>query len=460
MNERGVQMKKNRWGRFGVALFLAAVCAGMATGNDRWDSEKGYLKPNYDEAKVGPYALEDPCTFLDGSKVATAADWQRRRREILDIFAREMFGQEPPRPETLVCDLVKERKAAAGFGILRIFKMYFKADRSGPCIDWALWLPRHAKGKVPVVLGLTYRGIHELVPDPDIPVCRGWSRNETQYGIIDHRATESGRGRMCNPNEDTVFPLPTILARGYAVACASYTDVSPDPDFYGRDGVDQYAYATTNGVFTLWGTRDELRTDNITSIGAWAWSLSRGLDLVLRQPEIDSKRTVVTGCSRLGKSALLAAARDDRFAVCVPNQCGGGGVCLAKRDFGENISTEVSMFRHWYCKAYARYADNPAKLLTFDQHLLLASIAPRRVLVEGFGPNQWMDTKAEYLSCRAASAAWENLGLPGLPAGDYPDYYDTSLIGSHLGYVRRTEEHGIAGIDWKWMLDFADQAWK
>ena len=103
-------------------------------------------------------------------------------------------------------------------------------------------------------------------------------------------------------------------------------------------------------------------------------------------------------------------------------------------------------------------AANPAELMDFDMHLLLAAIAPRKVLVEGFGPSNWMDTKAEFLACQAASAAWEFLGLPGLPKVGYPDYYDESAIGPYLGYVRRTEGHGISGYDWNWMLDFADRA--
>ena len=442
-------------------LCLAAVATAFAAPDpSRWDKAHGFFKPNNDESKVEPYTLEDPCAFADGTKLKSAAEWPKRRAEILGIFAKEMFGQEPPKPEALVCDLVSEKTTAAGYATRRFFRMYFKADRTGPCVEWALWLPRHAKGKVPVVLALTYRGVHELVSDPDLPVCRGWSRNTVSRGVTNHLASASTRGMNGDQNADTVFPLQTILARGYAVMVASYTDVSPDPDPFGKDGVDQYPFATTNGVFALWGPRDESRTDNPTAIGAWAWALSRGLDLALRQPQIDPKRTVVTGCSRLGKSALLAAARDERFAVCVPNQCGGGGVCLAKRDFGENVSTEVSYFSHWYCKAYAKYAPDPAKLLTFDQHLLVAAIAPRRILVEGFGPNNWMDTKAEFLACQAASAAWEFLGLPGLPKVGYPDYYDESAIGPYLGYVRRTEHHGISGYDWNWLLNFADRAFK
>ena len=63
-----------------------------------------YDQPNYDVSKISPYTLEDPLTFMDGTRVVTADDWQKRRKEILALFAREMYGQEPPKPEALVIE--------------------------------------------------------------------------------------------------------------------------------------------------------------------------------------------------------------------------------------------------------------------------------------------------------------------------------------------------------------------
>lgn len=418
------------------------------------DREVYVHHPNYDAAKIPPYTLEDPLTFLDGRTV-TRADWPARRREILGVFAKEMYGAEPPAPEAVVTELADEKVgAAAGYAIRRQYRMWFTADRSGPCLNWIVWLPRDAKKPVPVVSFLNYRGNHELVPDADIPVMAAWCRNDSH--VSGHRATAATRGLQQNPDSATVFPLGTILARGYAVMSACYCEVSPDPTRAETDAAhrqDSFAYT---GVFALWGARDPSRTDNVTSIGAWAWALSRGLDLAARIPEIDATRAVVTGCSRLGKAALLAAARDVRFAVCVPNQTGGGGVPLAKRDYGENVSTANRAFTHWYCTAYAKYAKEPHKTLTFDQHLLLACVAPRALLVEGFC-QPWFDTEGEFLSVQAASPVWELLRGAGLPKVAWPAPYDTSAIGPYLGYVRRTEAHGIAACDWQWTLDFADR---
>ena len=80
--------------------------------------------------------------------------------------------------------------------------------------------------------------------------------------------------------------------------------------------------------------------------------------------------------------------------------------------------------------------------------------------MEGFDSSKWMDTEGEFLACKAAAPVWSFLGLGTMPAVPYPDNYDTSAIGECLGYVRRSEDHGISHIDWLWMLDFADKAWK
>ena len=105
--------------------------------------------PNYDESKVAPYELEDPLAFADGRKLKSAAEWPARRREILEIFAREMYGQPPPAPETVVTELAEEGQTLDGLGIRRQYKMWFKADKSGPMIDWIVFLPNRIEGLSP-----------------------------------------------------------------------------------------------------------------------------------------------------------------------------------------------------------------------------------------------------------------------------------------------------------------------
>ena len=435
------------------------------------DTTPDPTEPNYDESAIPPYELPELLRFADGRDVRAASDWPARRREILDVFAREMFGREPPAPEALEIELVEEGPTAAGIGVRRQYRMWFKPDRSGPWLDWLVVLPntiagdeprRDAGGRVvcenaapvPVALFLNYRGCHALLDDPEVVV-----PNNVWAHFPESRADGSFalRPEMRGCERDTrfryAFPLEEFLARGVAVMSCCYAQVSPDVEVGNGDPLDLY----WSGVFDLWGRRDPARPDSPTALGAWAWALSRGLDLAGRVPEIDATRSLVTGCSRLGKAALLAAARDERFAVCVPCQTGGGGAPLAKRFFGENVSTEMRMFPHWYCAAYGKYAGNEAAM-PFDQHWLLACVAPRALLVEGFN-SPWFDPKGEFLSCRAASPAWELHGLPGLPSGDFPAPFDFSRVGQSLGYFRRGGAHGLSAVDWHLALDFAGRTW-
>ena len=102
-----------------------------------------------------------------------------------------------------------------------------------------------------------------------------------------------------------------------------------------------------------------------------------------------------------------------------------------------------------------KYKDDP-KSQPFDQHLLLACIAPRALLLECYH-KRWFDPTGEFLSAKAASPAWEFLTGKGLGLSEMPPPYDESSVKPPFGYVRRTECHGLSPYDWKWTMDFADR---
>ena len=382
-------------------------------------SKTEFVAFNYDESKAGEgeYALEDPLAFADGRKVGIPEDWQLRRREILKIFEREVYGRLPPKPDEISVEVLSERLSEDRFATLRVCRQYFRRDRTGPVIDWLVVLPRRAKGKSPVFVHLNYGGIEKVA-----------ERKGNRFDI----------------------PWDFLVAHGYAFMSACYTQITSDL----RHGdTEKNAF---NGVCELWGRRDPKATDNPGTLMVWAWGLMRGLDLAERTDEIDARRSVVIGSSRLGKAALLAAAFDERFAVCVPNQTGAVGVQLMKRNYGETLKGQHLSVPHWYCPAVWKYEDDP-KSQPFDQHLLLACVAPRALLLECYH-KKWFDPKGEWLAVQAASPVWEFLTGRGLGARTWPDPYSDELVVPPFGYVRRTECHGISPYDWKWAVDFADKA--
>ena len=410
---------------------------------------------NYDEAAVAPYTLPDPLVFANGKKVRKS-QWPERRREILEMFQKEMYGQLPPKGDGIFLETIEEGPTLFGQGTRRQVRMWFRPDKTGPKVDWLIVTPNNVQGPIPVVLLYNYAGNHAVLADKEILVPDAWFQG--LFGEKDNKASEADRGLYNRDGGKTVYPIGSLAAKGYATVTACYNEVSPDPNSVQmKDGVkmqDSFAYT---GIFDLWGPRDPSRDDNTTSLMAWAWVLMRAMDMIEQDPTLDQSRVILTGYSRLAKAALIAGAFDERFPVVVPVQTGGGGVPLAKRYFGESVATEVVSFRHWFCRAYDKYADN-TDALPFDQHMLLACVAPRALLVEGFDQG-WFDTKGEYLAVKAASPVWKFLGKKGMPDVEWPSDYDTSAIGPSLGYVRRAGEHGIAPIDWEWMLDFAEGVW-
>lgn len=395
-------------------------------GSPESDATRFYANPektewvdiNYDESKTceGEYTLEDPLTFIDGHKVKTAADWSERRKEILALFEREVYGRLPPKPAEMTFEVTSEKMSEDRFATTRIYRQYFRNDRTGPVIDWFVAVPRHAKGKVPVFLHLNYAGLDKIA-----------AKKTNHYDL----------------------PWDQLMAHGYAFMSAKYVQITSDQ----KGGSNE----VFNGVCELFGPRDPKATDNPGSLMIWAWGLMRGLDLAERINEIDATRNVVIGSSRLGKAALLAAAYDERFKVCIPNQTGAVGVQLMKRNYGESLKCQHLSLPHWYCQAVWKYENDP-KSQPFDQHLLLACVAPRNLLLECYH-KKWFDPYGEYLAAAAAAPVWKFLGCPTFEAKSMPTAYDETYLKPPFGYVTRTECHGLSPYDWKWAIEFANSVY-
>ncbi|HCG26772.1 MAG TPA: hypothetical protein DE060_10100 [Lentisphaeria bacterium] len=238
-----------------------------------------------------------------------------------------------------------------------------------------------------------------------------------------------------------------LVERGYAGATLCISEI-----FYDSPEAFQ------SSIYSLFLPPEKLTAPqrDFGAIGAWAWGLSRALDCLEHEPQIDSKRVIVHGHSRLGKTALWAGAVDPRFAMIISNESGCGGASLSRRIFGETIDFLLFWRTYWFSSAFQRYR-NHEENLPFDQNFLIALAAPRPVYVASATDDLHSDPKGEYLSAAAAAEVYRLFGAEcrGLDPGRLPPS-DVS-IGGEIGYHIRTGSHDVTPLDWKFYMDFADR---
>lgn len=396
---------------------------------------------NRDEGKVTPYELPDALVLNNGRRVADAETWTRTRRgEILESFRTQMFGRRPPGPANLKYKIFDETRGALGGKATRKqVTVYFSADEQGPRMDLLLYVPANATQAVPAFLGLNFGGNQAINADPGIKISENWQRNRPELGYVKNRATEATRG-----NASRRWDVDAILARGYALVTAYYGDIDPDYHDGFRNGVHPLFYRAgqTQPAPDEWGT-----------IAAWAWGLSRALDYLERDPAIDAKHVAVLGHSRLGKTALWAGAEDERFAIVISNNSGCGGAKISRRNFGESVHAINYDFPHWFCGNFAQYNER-VNDLPFDQHMLIALMAPRPVYVASAERDPHSDPRGEFLAALHAEPVYRLFGAPGLGVQEMPPLNEPKM--GRIGYHIRTGVHDVTSYDWKCYLDFAD----
>ncbi len=386
--------------------------------------------------------MPDPLVAADGTEIATARQWREKRRpELLELFAREMYGQSPPRPEEMVSEVFDREENALEGKATRLQIALYPGGKDGPRIDLLVYVPAGAKGPVPAILGLNFAGNHAIHKDPGIRLTESWvdrrQPNIPPYAEEGNRASDAARGSNAKQ-----WPVEEILARGYALATMYREDVAADrePHF-------------STGVQALYPEFQQ-REDNFGTIAAWAWSLSRALDVLETRPEIDAERVAAFGFSRLGKAALWAGANDERFAMVISNESGAGGAKLFRRGVGEDIARLNTLFPHWFARSFRKYSGKDTEL-PFDQHMVISLIAPRPVYVGSAAEDKHADPEGEFAGAKAAEPVFRLLGAEGLPAEAWPPV-GRSVQGG-IGYHVRPGGHDVQDFDWKCYLDFADK---
>ncbi len=406
-----------------IVLFLLPAVVLSQTGQG-WQAPRDVVEKltksqpqyNYYEEKVPAYSLPGLLVTLGGRKVDNADAWTGTRRpEILELFRENVYGRVPETPYEKSIRVVNENtNAMGGAATLKEVDIVISSEGKSLTIRLNLFVPNNAGKKVPAFLVINNRGIDQADPSRKI-------KNE-------------------------FWPAEEIVSRGYAAAVFQNSDVDPD-------NFDDFK----NGIHGLLD-RGERKGDSWGTIAAWAWGASRCMDYLVTDSDIDAGKVAVLGHSRGGKTALWAAAEDQRFAMAVSNESGCGGAALARRKFGETIETINRAFPHWFCRNYTQWGNNEDSM-PVDMHMLLALIAPRAVYVTSASEDLWADPRGSYLSLYNSLPAFRLFDRNTTLSGQMPPL-NNPVSSGNTGYHVRDGVHNLLVKDWNWIMDMADKVFK
>ncbi len=323
----------------------------------------------------------------------------KSRSEMLEILQSEVYGYIPRKPDLIEFEVKTDivKNFCAGKAHLNKIIAHCKIDGDDFSFPFYATLPT-AAGKHPFFVHINFR---DAVPD--------------RY-----------------------MPSEELIDAGFAVFSFCYEDVTHDnADF--SDGLAGILY------------KNEKRpSSGAGKIAMWAWAAHRVMDHAKTLTDVlDLSSAVVCGHSRLGKTALLAAATDERFAYAYSNDSGCTGAALTRGKSGERIRDIMAKFPYWFCENYKKYIDKE-ETMPHDQHFLISSIAPRKVLIGSAAEDAWADPISEFLCCIAASSAFDN-GF--ICDNRLPEIGDKFFSGD-LGYHLRTGTHYFSREDWNRLIDF------
>lgn len=365
------------------------------------------------------------------------------REEVLTVFRDEVYGRAPVDGWELSWDLLHEHVTATRL-VRQQWALMITTERGSHRSVVLVDRPEQARGPVPALLALNFRGNHACTADPEVLDLQSEPAQrcgELSYeGLREPVTLPVSRGIEAHR-----WPAELAVSRGYAVVTLCYLQAGPD-------SVDIFDH----GIHRLFTTSDvDTRGEHEWgSIAIWAWLLSRVLDALEEGmvPGVDATRVAVLGHSRLGKTALWAAAQDSRFAAAISNNSGCMGAAQS-RPVGETPELLARVRPQWFAR---RFGDTvlSGQPVALDQSALLAAIAPRPLYVASASEDAPADPEGELNALCSAAPAWGS----GAPRPDFPPP-DTviSWEGVPLGYHLRRGHHDMMPWDWLQFLAFADR---
>ena len=310
--------------------------------------------------------LPDPFEWADGrGRISHFSDWECRRVEIGAQIQNYEIGEKPVRPDSIIASFTGDTLLTVN--ITKNGKTLTLTSR--------IVLPK-GDGSFPAVIGMTF--FPGFGGTGSLPADIFTSRNIATIEFVHNQVTTYGNPQLTDP----------------------YYQLYPN-----------------------------LNTTNTGQYSAWAWGVSRlidGLELVQNSLPIDLKHLAVTGCSYAGKMALFAGAFDERIALTIAQESGGGGATSWRYSHTEPQGTVEYIDNtdyNWFMNSMLQFAGYNVSRMPEDHHELMAMCAPRALYVTGNPDYTWLSNPSCDVCIRACLQVYKALGIS--------DRFGFSIVGGH-----------------------------
>mgnify|MGYP006289477515 CR=1 FL=1 len=376
---------------------------------------------NSDESKAKTYdSLPDPLIFEDGHAVNSPEEWKIRRKEIRELFSREIYGRVPENTPPVSWEVKSRKDTVDGGHPVTIRKLAGHVDNSSypeisVDIKMTLATPANSAKPVPVIMEFGW----------DFP--GNWPGRKTKEPTWKQQLLEKGWG--------------------YAILV---------PTSYQAD----HGAGLWEGIIGLTNKGQPRELDDWGTLRAWAWGASRAIDYFETNPEVDASRVGIEGLSRYGKAAIVAMAYEPRIAIGFIGSAGAGGTSILRRNFGEQVENLASSAEyHWFAPNFIKYAGPlTPNDLPVDAHELVALCAPRPVFISAGASDvegPWVDAKGMFLAGVHASPVYELLDKKGLEVKEFPPQ-GTTLMEGDIAFRQHAGGHTVTP-NWPYFIEFASR---
>jgi hypothetical protein len=391
--------------------------------------------------------LPDVLVMDDGTRVKSAEEWANRRVEIRRTLEYYVTGAMPPAPGNVTGEEVLSQTVLDGTVKYRLVRLAFGPEKKLE-LSIGIFTPVEGAGPYPAVImpGGTPPGATPLamLPHPPgqghgvdalLPVAAESAADKS--GGSEKAGSAEGRARNAGPPDAAAVAERNreLFRRGYALVTFNNNDCAEDTTLRNADG--SWAFRTTRFYPAYpgydWGV-----------LAGWVWGVSRIVDYLETDPAIDGTKLIVSGVSRTGKSAMMAAAFDERIAMAAPCVTGGGGIGAYRfsgegRGGKEGLDVMMKKYPNWFSPHLHEFWGNTDRL-PFDEHWFLALVAPRPFLALEGVTDQVSLASAVKASILGARPVYELLG-----------------VGDRLGVNYGSHGHAYTAEDATALMDFADK---